>query len=111
MRTAPFGGSLSRLQRLARPYLLALCIRLWAGNGGSMPPALPASVPIVSLPHPMMSLLIKYWIASAVGPGVCGPVSLALRNFASEPLRLYQSVRITTHSPGLMAPCLASHAL
>mgnify|MGYP002139125319 CR=1 FL=1 len=47
----------------------------------------------------------------AVGPGVWGPVSLALRNSASEPLRRSQSVRITTHSPALIAPCLASQAL
>ena len=76
-----------------------------------MPPALPASVPIVSLPQPVMPLPIRYWIASAVGPGVCGPVSLALRNSASEPFFLYQSVRMTTHSPGLMAPCSTSQAL
>ena len=44
-----------------------------------MPPAEPASVPIVSEPQPMMPFVSRYSIASAVGPGECGPFSSALR--------------------------------
>ena len=62
-----------------------------------MPPAWPASVPIVSWPQPMAPVEMMYSMASAVGPGVCGPVASALRNSASEPFFLYQSVRM--HDP------------
>ena len=70
-----------------------------------MPPAEPASVPTVSEPQPMMPFEIRYSIASAVGPGECGPLASALRNVSVLPLRLYQSVRSSTQVPGSIAPC------
>ena len=75
-----------------------------------MPPACPASVPMHWLPQPTMPLPIRYSITSAVGPGVWGPVPSAFRNRASSCARLSQSDRSTTHSPALIAPCLASQA-
>ena len=35
IRIAPLGGSLSRFARLASPNLLAPCMKVWHGNGGS----------------------------------------------------------------------------
>src|SRR6185437_10383312 len=53
--TAPVGGSLSRLVRLASPNLLEPCMIVWQGNAGSKRKACPASVPTVSTPTPRMS--------------------------------------------------------
>src|SRR6202166_1386283 len=55
MTTAPVGGSLSRLVRLASPKRFEPCMMVWQGNMGSKLCAWPASVPTVSTPTPRMS--------------------------------------------------------
>ena len=111
---APFGGSLSRFWRLARAVGgFALWRRLWAGNGGSIPPADPASVPM-------------HWGAPAdarpsledVLDAVHRPVPASWGPFAS----MFEGTRprrppggpsrcaISTQEPGSISPCSASQA-
>ena len=108
--SAPVGGSWSRWHRLASPNLPAPCSRLCAGNGGSKAKAWPASVPTASTPQPRMSRCsTRNRMQATLGPGTCGPVSLALRNAAGSSRR-DQSVRISTQVPAGIRPCAASHA-
>src|SRR5437868_4744182 len=80
-RTAPVGGSVARLASWVSPYLFAPSRNWWQGNGGLKEWAVPASVPTVSTPTPTSGLSLASHFASSMSiPGVCGPVSLALRN-------------------------------
>src|SRR6266853_299004 len=79
-RTAPVGGSVDRLASCVSPYLLAPSRNWWQGNGGLKECAAPASVPTVSTPTPTKGLSrANHWASSMSMPGVCGPVSFALR--------------------------------
>ena len=77
----------------------APCMMVWFGNGGSNPPAWPASVPMVSTPTPSTS---RSWAsirdASASKPGLCGPSAATFRNAAGS-VRVLQPVRSSTHAP------------
>src|SRR6185437_780196 len=107
--TAPVAGSLSRLQRLARPNLPAPCMVAWFGKGGSKVPAWPASVPTVSTPTPKMSRsLASSSDAERWKPGVCGPCSSALKK--SAPARVLHPVCTSTQAPAGMRPWRLSQA-
>ena len=65
-----------------------------------MPPALPASMPTVSTPNPVIVRSVASQRAPAAdGPGVCGPFSSALRKAASSVARVLQPLRSRTHAP------------
>jgi hypothetical protein len=66
----------------------------WHGNGGSNECAAPASVPTVSTPRPITADSSASHRAHAGDrPGVCGPVSSALRKSRWEAERASQPVR------------------
>src|SRR5215211_4692932 len=76
-----------------------------------MPPALPASMPTVSTPNPVITRSVASQRAPAAdGPGVCGPFSSALRKAASSVARALQPLRSSTHAPSGNLPCSASQA-
>ena len=92
--SVPVGGSSCRLRSWVSPYLPAPSRNEWHGNGGSNEWAVPASVPTVSTPRPTIGV----WSASQCAhstetPGVCGPVSSALRKLSWSPARSSQPVR------------------
>lgn len=84
-----------------------LCRRLCAGNGGVMPPAWPGIADAPAAPADdaqcwdQVSDHFGGW-AGGVRAGFIG----VQKRFSSWP-RLSQSLRRTTHSPALIAPCLA----
>ena len=69
-------------------------MKAWQGKGGSKLWAVPASVPTVSTPMPIIG---ADWASqrahSGASPGVCGPVSSALRKWPASFARLAQPVR------------------
>ena len=66
----------------------------WQANGGSKPPAAPASVPTVSTPNPASGDSCAIQRAhSADTPGVCGPASSAFMNSSCVPPRASHPVR------------------
>ena len=82
----------------------------WQGNGGSNECAAPASVPTVSTPKPITGDSSASQRAHSTDtPGVCGPVSFALRNSSWECDRASQPVRYSSQPPSGSGPCSCSH--
>ena len=110
--TAPVAGSRARFRSWVRPYLPAPSRNEWHGNGGSKECAAPASVPTVSVPSPRIGTSSASQVAQAMLiPGVCGPVSFALRNAAWSSERASQPVRYSSQPPRGSGPFAASHCL
>ena len=111
--TAPVGGSRARFRSWVRPYLPAPSRNEWQGNGGSNECAAPgvgadglhARARSPATPRPAISRTRREM------PGVCGPVSFALRNSAWSPDRASQPVRYSSQPPSGSGPCSASHCL
>ena len=98
--TAPVGGSSARFCSWVRPYLPAPSRNEWHGNGGSNECAAPASVPTVSTPTPMTGASSASQRAhSTETPGVCGPVSSALRNAPGRATAASHPVRSSSQPP------------
>jgi hypothetical protein len=92
--TAPVGGSADRFCSWVRPYLPLPMRNEWHGKAGSKEWAAPASVPTVSTPTPMTGDSSATQRAhSGLMPGVCGPLSSALRNPSWLSERVSQPVR------------------
>ncbi len=91
------------------PYLPEPSSEAWQGNGGSNECAAPASVPTVSTPSPMIDSRAASHRAQATEmPGVCGPVSLALRNSCWLADLASQPVRYSSQPPSGSGPCSVS---
>src|SRR3984957_18215043 len=110
--TAPVGGSVARFCSCVRPYLPAPSSAEWHGNGGSKECAVPASVPTVSTPMPMIGASsASHRAHSMENPGGCGPVLLAWRTSCWLSDRASQPVRYSSQPPAGSGPCCDSHCL
>src|ERR1700722_4384457 len=110
--TAPVGGSVARFCSCVRPYFPAPSSAEWHGNGGSKECAVPASVPTVSTPMPMIGASSASHLAHFTDtPGVCGPVSFALRKSCWLADLASQPVRYNSQPPTGSDPCSDSHCL